>query len=203
MNAPSIKGTGMATAVADVLALVESGKLSREALEARLEARDLAILQGKVLPGDWYPIDSYGRLLDLLCDVDGGGRPEYHVARGRRAIERILASGIYHQLEKAQKVKAEVGSPDREAWTRPVVRLMLTLAPALFNFTRWSYAAEPGETLRFALEIAEARAMPDAGRYTLQGVVEFAAARLLERPVHVTSRRPSPDLIVLEARAEG
>lgn len=97
---PSIKGTGFGSAVADVEAALESGQLTAARLEERLQPEDLKLLEGKVLPGDWYSIESYGRILDLLCDAVGGGLPTYHVMRGRRAAERLMSSGIYCSAPK-------------------------------------------------------------------------------------------------------
>ena len=52
----SIKGTAFLLARRDVLALVDAGRLSRVALERRLEPQDLALLDETPLPTSWYPL---------------------------------------------------------------------------------------------------------------------------------------------------
>ena len=45
MAAPSIKGTAFQTVAMDLTSLVRVGRISREALEVRLEPEDLRVLE--------------------------------------------------------------------------------------------------------------------------------------------------------------
>ncbi len=191
---PSIKGTGFASAVADLEALLESGRLDETVLEARLEAEDLDLIEAKVLPGDWVAIESYGRLIDLLCAVDGGGDPHYHVRRGRTAAERLMSSGIYHQLDKAQRMKEGSETDD---WHESVARVMLTMSRALFNFMAWEYRRDPGEA-GFEIEVTGAEALPEGSRLTIQGVIEYTT-EALGVPSDIQSSRPEPGRILYQA----
>ena len=92
MPAPSIKGTAFQSVAEDVRRLAASGRVSREALEARLEADDLRLLDEKVAPGLWYPLSTYRRLTEVLLEVEGRGDPAYVVRRGARAAERLFAA---------------------------------------------------------------------------------------------------------------
>ena len=184
---PSIKGTAFASAVEDLRALVESGRLRREQLEARLSPDDLAHVDGKVLPGDWYPIDAYGRILEVLGEVCGGG-VSYHVGRGRLAAKRLLESGIYRQLDRARRMQSE-SDPGT------LVNVMLTVGRTLYNFGVWErvdVAGEPG-LLRF--EIRDVAALPENARHTVQGFVAWAAENLVGPKARVESRRPAMDRV--------
>ena len=192
---PAIKGTGFGSAVADVEAALASGQLTRARLEEALRAEDLQLLDGKVLPGDWYPIDSYGRILDLLCEAVGDGRVAYHVMRGRRAAERLTSSGIYHQLEKAQRLKEH---PDA-GWRDGAARVMLTMSGALFSFMDWSYESDPDREGAFTVTLTGAEAFPEAGRYTIQGVIEYTTEAIAGGTAHVESSRPDPGRLVFRA----
>jgi hypothetical protein len=55
---PSIKGSALSSVVEDVRALRDSGRISADRLEASLEAADLALLETKIQPALWYPIQS-------------------------------------------------------------------------------------------------------------------------------------------------
>src|SRR5262245_53084124 len=99
---PSIKGSAFLSVVEDLKGLVASGRIRRPELEIRLRASDLRILDDKVLPGLWYPLDTYRRLTEILLEIEGGGKPEYVVRRGARAAERLFAAGLYLQLERGE-----------------------------------------------------------------------------------------------------
>ena len=194
---PSIKGTGFGSAVADVEAALENGKLTAARLEERLQPEDLKLLEGKVLPGDWYPIESYGRLLDVLCDAVGGGSPAYHVSRGRLAAERLTSSGIYRQLDKAQSLKDNPNA----GWRDDAGRVMLTMSGALFNFMEWKFELDPDRDGEFTVTLTGAEAFPEAGRHTIQGVIEYATEAITGGTARAESARPEPGRIVFRAIA--
>src|SRR5690606_2118166 len=98
-RAMGVKGSAIESVVADVNRLVEEGRLAREALAARLPAEDLQLLETKIVPALWYSYGSYGRLMELLFEIEGRRSTEYLVERGRRAGERVRAMGIYAQLK--------------------------------------------------------------------------------------------------------
>lgn len=181
---PSIKGTAFQSVHDDVHRLLAEGRLSRSALEVRLEAADLAILDEKVIPSSWYPIASYARMVELLVDLEAGGRrEEYLIERGERAGARLAALGIYQQLELSlDRVGATVG------------KLGASLSGAIYNFTRWRYeAADLGS---FTIMVEEAEAFPEVSRFTTQGFIAYTAERISGRPTQVTSERPAPQRVL-------
>ena len=200
MDRPSIKGTAFESVAAGLVALVESGRISRQQIEERLTEQDLVALDEKILASAWYPVDTYGRVLDLLGDVEGEGHAGYFVERGARAAERLMGLGIYHQAERAERLKERAG----EDWLEPGVNLMLTMGQVLFNFMRWSYQPSTGGRIEFGIELSEAADLPECARYTVQGFIEFTARKLVEDPeLQVTSLRPSQDQVVYRCRASG
>ena len=69
---------------------------------------------------------------------------------------------------------------------------------------RWSYQPSTGCRIEFGIELSEAADLPECARYTVQGVIEFTARKLVEDPeLQVTSLRPSQDQIVYRCRASG
>lgn len=190
MERPCIKGTAFVSAVTDLEDLLESGRLTREQLELRLPPQDLEILEAKILPGDWYPIESYGRILDLLGETEGGGAG-YHIRRGRRAAERILQSGIYRQLDKAVERRAE---KDEAA----LIGIMLTVGRTLYNFGSWEFLREQSSPRVLRFELRDVGALPDNARLTIQGFVDWAAEHIMEQSTRVESRRVAADRIVFD-----
>jgi hypothetical protein len=190
LERPSIKGTAFVSAVTDLQEMMESGRLSREQLELRLRPEDVEILDSKILPGDWYPIDSYGRVIDLLGEVDGGGEA-YHIRRGRRAAERLLKSGIYRQLDRAVEQRAE---KDRAS----LIGIMLTVGRTLYNFGSWEILREQSSDRVLRFELRQMAALPENARITIQGFVDWAAEHILECRTRVESRRAHPERILFD-----
>ena len=113
MAQAAIKGSALIALIEDVAHCVEQGRVSAETLEVRLEPEDVALLEEKVSPVKWYPIDQYRRLTDLLFELTGEGRDfeTYMKARGAAAAERLIRSGLYQQLDYST-IREEV-SPEQ------------------------------------------------------------------------------------------
>jgi hypothetical protein len=184
----SIKGTAIQSVADDLRGLVAARRITRDWLEARLDAEDLRILDDKVLPGVWYPLRSYQRLTEILIEVDGGGRPDYVVHRGARAAERLFAAGLYLQLERGD----EIGAQKRErgeGWTEREGNLVASLAGAIFNVSRWRFRVDADDPAIHRIDVTEAEELPEVSRLAAQGFIEYTASRLSGAPVRVTSER--------------
>ena len=185
---PSIKGTTLAYAHADLNRLLAEGRLTREAAEVRLRAEDLALLDEKLTPTSWYPIASYGRIVELLADVERPGDTEAHLlSRGANAAEKLTNSGIYQQLEASS---AQLGPR--------VGKIVITVASLIYNFGRWEF--EVGERSgEFRITVHECRDLPEVSRFTTQGFIESVSCKVAGFPTRLTSHRPRPDHVIFEA----
>ena len=188
--AGGVKGTAIASVIDDVNRLVAEHRIASDALEARLEAEDLALLEEKILPSSWYSLESYGRLSKLLLDVEGCGSLEYLVERGRRAAERLRSAGLYAQL-----------SADRTQWGSRVGQMMIPLGPTIYRDTVWriDLSVEDG-VVTFAIEVDVPASFPDPCRYQTQGFIEHAALHASGGPVQVTSERPTATRMLFHGR---
>ena len=188
---PSIKGSALSSVVEDVRALRDTGRLSAERLESSLAPEHLALLDDKVQPALWYPIEAYRRLTELLLEVSGRGDPQYVVDRGQRAAQRLWESGLYVQLqhgeEKAAKARRTGGAlSERDA------RLITTLSGAIFNFTRWSYRLDDLEAV---IEVREADCFPHVSMLAARGCHEDVVSRLRRVETTVRAERTAPDRV--------
>jgi hypothetical protein len=180
-----VKGTAIESVVADVNRLVEEGRISRDALEARLPAADLQLLETKIVPALWYPYASYGRLMELLFEVEGRRRTEYLVERGRRAADRVRATGLYAQLKG-----------NWSNWGDRVGTILATLGPAMYKDTAWRIQIEgvAEGAVRFQLEVDCPAEFPDVCRLPTQGFIEYIARMYgTNQTTRVTSERVSPE----------
>jgi hypothetical protein len=199
MTVPSIKGTAFQSVALDLARLMQSGRIPREQAEARLEAEDLELLEQKILPGSWYPLASYSRMSELLCEVEGKGDPAYLMARGQRAAERLFDAGLYQQLQRGDAIGAEKRKRG-ETWSEFDGNLMTTLAGAIFNVSKWRYRRHPEDPNVNRVEVTSASELPEASRWAAQGFVEYMASRITGVTVQVSSERPTRDRIVFTLR---
>lgn len=190
VTGPSIKGALFEPVVADALALLESGRLTETALEDRLPPTDLAFLGSRLSAALWYPIETYARLLELLVSMEGGIQPQHYLRkRGARAAQRLIDAGLYSQLDASV-----------ETWGEKTGRIMVTLAPALYNFGRWS-SSLLAEGTQLTVEAVDVAPLPEVSRTIAEGFIETIMARAVGSAVQVTSERPTPDRIMFHGRA--
>jgi hypothetical protein len=187
-----VKGTAIESVIADVNRLVEEGRLSRDALEARLPAADLQLLETKIVPALWYPYGSYGRLMELLFEAEGRRSTEYLVERGRRAADRVRATGLYAQLKG-----------NWSNWGDRVGTILATLGPAMYKDTAWRIQIEgvAEGAVRFQLEVDCPAEFPDVCRWPTQGFIEYIARMYgTNQSTRVSSERVSPERMVFTGK---
>lgn len=189
MQEPSIKGTAFLSAVQDLQRLLEEGRVTRDELEVCFEAADLALIDKKILPSAWYPIETYRRFAELLRDREGGGRDEYLIERGARAADRLMSLGLYRQFESMAA-----------GWTPRAGEFMLSLSQSIYNFARWTFHASTPAEGAFQIEVTEAEAFPHVARLTVQGAIQHLSSVVAGEPVEIESERPTPDRIVYTVR---
>lgn len=187
---PSIKATGFQSAADDLNRLIETGKLSREEVEARVQAGDLRYLDKQLAATTWVPIDTYRRVVEILIEIEAGGTaPEVYLHnRGVRAAQRLHKAGLYRQFDASS-----------ETWGNRVGKIATTMAAVLYNFTKWSF--ELGhERGTFTITVDEAAEFPDVARYTAQGYIEYASRVVSGGNERVTSQRPLPSRVLFKGQ---
>jgi hypothetical protein len=196
MSRSGVKGTALESVVADINRLVEEGTIKLEALEARVETQDLEILESKIQAALWYPLDSFGRMTELLLETEGHGDKRYLIERGRRAAERIVASGVYTQLS----------SSVIETYGDRVGRVMVTLGPAMYRDTTWKHdtihGAEGEERIGFRVTMTAPVDFPDVCRHATEGFISYLTERTMDVPYIVRSERQTPQTLVFEGHAK-
>jgi hypothetical protein len=188
MASATIKGVAFQSVAADVNKLRASGAITETDLRGAIKSDERRILTEAVIPGLWYPLAVYGRLLDLLRRIEGGDRTDYLIERGGRAAERMMSQGAYRDF---------LTSANR--WGERAGQAMVQLAKALYGGTRWS-ASYSGEDHAAEIVVDDAAEFPDSARHAAQGFVKVLFTRIEGAEVEVSSHCPSKDRIVFSIR---
>ena len=180
--AGSIKGSAFQSAQSDVLRLIDQGELDLDELGQGLSAKDRDWLDAFVTPVSWMPIATYGRLLDLLAQVEGGDDPvDYLRGRGRESGKRLLG-GAYQGFARASSGLDLKG-----------VQIVIGVARLLYDFMRWEAAALSNGS--FEIVVREAREFPTSALHTAEGFLELYGELTSGLRPQLESTRPSADTI--------
>jgi hypothetical protein len=188
MASATIKGVAFQSVTADVIRLRQSGVISQADLRGAIKADEFKYIQEAVVPGLWYPLGTYGRLLDLLCRKEGGDRADYLVERGARAAERMMSQGAYRDF---------LASASR--WGERAGQAVVQLAQALYGGTRWS-ASYSSRDHTAEIVIDDAAEFPESARHAAQGFVKVLFTRIEGAEVEISSHSPRKDRIVYSIR---
>jgi len=194
---PSIKGSVFIRAVEDALKLVAAGTLARSELGRWLRSTDVALLDQPVISSGWYNVQTYGRLLELLRDVEGEGRNEYLRERGARSAELLRKAGQYQQMEYLNRTQAAQQTDPRArvlAFGRDL-RLITTVFGSILNFGRLEVKSDPEQVDRYIMEYVDVAPYPEGLCWTTDGFVN-RISKPRDQPDLWRWERPTPDRIV-------
>ena len=174
LKGPQTKGMLLVSVVADVVRLVNEGRITREDLESALSPEVRKLVDTGVSPVSWYECDVYPQLARLLMLVDGRGLGdlEYIRARGQRAGERLIESGLYQQLDYMKRAveNRKGGRVDREDFQRSM-RLVVSMQAALMNGGRWGVEPDPDHPDRFMIAIDGVEGLSEESAVATWGIL--------------------------------
>ena len=90
---PCVKGNLMLGSVVAARRHRDHGRISVEALEARLSPEAIELIDQKIHIASWYPIQVFTELIDLNWDLGGRRDPEFM----RKEGERLIVEKIGHR----------------------------------------------------------------------------------------------------------
>ena len=203
MAQPSVKGSIIGAVIDELVRLRDAGRIADEQLEVRLEAEELALLDGKINTAGWYPMASYTRFLQLLGDIEGGGSQAYFVERGRANARHLMDAGLYEQLSFVGRWKESArGDSSGEATAIAAyiskLKLVVTLATSIYNVGRWVVEPDPDHPGRAWIAIRDAGDYSEPMRLAAEGFLNECArgSGRVGGPDMYTSERPRADLIL-------
>lgn len=196
-----VKGSLLVGAVVVVRRHRDAGRIAPEALEARLSAAALELVDQKIEIGRWYPMDAFCELLDLDWEVASGRDPEHARQAGCISADRLFERGIYQQLDYAERA-GRVQS--RDALIRQA-RLITTITAALYDFLRFDVSLDERRTRSLEIHYRNAAPFAEVLRHNTEGFMNqinrrqgssrvWSSERLA--PDHLVFRLPLPSRLV-------
>lgn len=183
-SVPSVKGTIFAAMAGGMRQMEKDGVVTRAELEKRLSPEALRYLDETIVPVLWYPVSAYSELSELNWEIAGNNRPEFQLEAGRRAAERLAASGPYKSMN------AKISD-----WGQRITDEQASLFSALYNFLNVNVRDDPPTR---SIELTGAAPLPESWRFATQGFIDYLARRNRNERIKVTSERPTPDKIVFQ-----
>jgi hypothetical protein len=186
---PSAKGSVVVGVVSSLRSMKRAGRVSEEMLAARLSGGALSLLAEKIEGGRWYPMATFGELVDCEWEVTGRD-PAYAREAGARSADRMFDAGLYQQLDYAGRVSRAKSQDEllRQA------KLITTVTGALYSFLTTSVRiSRDGSQLEIVY--ANAALFREALRFSTEGFMN----RVNERQGSArrwSSERARPDEIV-------
>jgi len=196
MDEPAIKGSIFASVIEDLRELRASGRISEDKLEERLSSRELEFLEGPISTSAWYPMASYARITDLLCELEGGKTREFFRRRGATNARRLIEKGLYGQLEFLKRWEKSIGgreSGDTDAILQSYLRslkLVVTLSKSIYSTGDWRVVHDPNRANGVHIEILDAAGYSEGMRYAIEGFLNecVRAVRGDVKPLFVSER---------------
>jgi hypothetical protein len=207
MTQPSIKGTIFCPVAEEVRKLRDSGRVSEDRLGAELEKQDIELLDKADLTASWYPISTYARLLDLLCQVEANGAASYYESRGHMSAKRLMEAGMYSQLDLLDSIADQnlVDTPEAEQAAlrayRKRLAVVISLARSIYNVGEWTVIDDEEHPGRVMIEVTEASDYSDGMIGAIVGFLDECANAVSEKIGKLyQSERPDRDRVRIRMR---
>jgi len=183
--------------VEDVNKLIATQRLGDREVDRWLDPGDRKLLAATISISSWYDIRAYTRMNEMLRDLEGNGDNAYLAERGRETARRLVAAGIYAQMEFLHRTEVSRASgPEArfQAFGRDLHKLN-TLSASILNFSRWDAEPDPDHPQRYRLVVSEARDFPEVLCWRSDGFINEMANQHHESDLWIWDR-PARDRIV-------
>ena len=188
---PSVKGSLVLGAVVSVRRHRKQGRISAEQLAARLDGTALELVDQKIDIGRWYPIKDFTALLDVDWEVGSRRAIDYMRRQGEQAADRLFDSGIYQQLNYAERADRVANADELKRQSK----LITTITGTLYNFLRFEVRLEKERGDALEIVFSNAALFSEALRHSTEGFMNQINQR--QGSAHRwISRREGPDVIV-------
>jgi hypothetical protein len=183
-----VKGYVVAMSIVPVREALDQGRIGPNHVEVILGDR-AALLDEKIDPFRWYPVESLEGLYRLVAEAKGGSQRTALYELGEEQFQQMSALGVHQQLSFSEGNLSGASEQEVVRWGR----LVSTLVRSVYNFSEMSFEADPAGPERYTLDW---RGIEGLGAVVLETTLGFIAAlvrRSYGPEARVTLERPAPD----------
>ncbi len=189
MGKASIKGAAITRIREQLEEAMEKGLITRDEIEVRLHAEDMFVVEEKIEPSLWYPLDSVARASDILVETLGAGDIRFMVDSGRETARRFQNEGIFAAFIQDAAMRGDKMGP-----------VLVKISQLALDIGRWEFE---GESMRdFTVTVGDAADLPETTRYSILGFIECLASDLAGTPLHAETTRPDPSNVLYRCAAK-
>ena len=162
MTEKCVKGYIVASIVEGVRSALDQGRIDSDCVDLVLGSH-AALLEEKIDPFRWYPVELLEGLNRLLAKAQGGDQRTAMLELGAKQFELLLAMGVHQQLSFSEGQVNQSSVREIASWGRLVSTMMRTV----YNFSDASFDVDPEDP---PLGVCfDAEPFDDAIRQGLQG----------------------------------
>ena len=187
MTEKCVKGYIVASIVEGVRSALDQGRIDSDCVDLVLGSH-AALLEEKIDPFRWYPVELLEGLNRLLAKAQGGDQRTAMLELGAKQFELLLAMGVHQQLSFSEGQVNQSSVREIASWGRLVSTMMRTV----YNFSDASFDVDPEDPERVILDW---RGIGGLGDIVLESTLGFMAAlarRSAGPNVRVTLERSTP-----------
>ncbi len=192
---PAVKGLIVIMAMVPVRRAIRAGQIAREDVEFRL-GKHAEILDQKLSPALWYPVDIAGIFHEVMAEQMPGPRQAALADQGITAVRHLTQQDVYGQLDFAGRSLDESRNRDVINFGRRVATIMRSF----YNFGEAVFEGDPDKQLNYYLRWTDVAPLPDSIRFVTEGFIQEIIVNVNSTPMRVTSERRTPDRIEFTIR---
>jgi hypothetical protein len=187
MTEKCVKGYLVASVVERVRVALDQGRIGRDHVEVVLGSH-AALVDEKIDPFRWYPVEVLAGLNRLLAKAKGGHQRTAMLELGAEQFELLSAMGVHQQLSFSEGKLSGSSPGDIGRWGR----LVSTMIRSVHNFSEASFEVDPAHPECFHLDWRGIEALDDIVLESMLGFMVALARRSSGGDPRVTLQRPTP-----------
>lgn len=187
MREKCVKGYIVASIIEGVRGALYEERIDQDRVEVALGSH-AGLLEEKIDPFRWYPVEVLEGLNQLLAEARGGDRRAAMLELGAEQFELLSAMGVHQQLSFSNGKVSESSRNEIASWGR----LVSTMMRSVYSFSRATFEADPGTQGRYILDWRGIDGLGDIVLESTLGFMTALARRSAGREVRVTLERSAP-----------
>ena len=182
-----VKGYVIAMSIEPVREALNQERIGRDQVEVILGDR-AALLDEKIDPFLWYPVESLEGIYRLVAEAKGGSQQTALYQLGEEQFVLLSALRVHQQLSFSEGELSQASPEEIACWGR----LVSTLVRSVYSFSEMTFEADPAGPDRYNLDWRDIEDLGDSVLESTLGFIAALARRASGPAARVTLERPAP-----------